>query len=165
MSSAFVYRVKITFLYQGNTSHVMGEYNALFDAISVAKGMDIDEHISVSRPALTNEQFNEKFFELLTNGYTYTGNKSPTYPDGNVVIHLVKVDPVYNEEMAVYGDKPMYNVLPAIPQQQSQFIVYYRDESSRRQSMSFGTKSEAVAFIKAHYDSVISTNFQYNALV
>lgn len=156
----FTYRVKVTFLFQGNHAQLVGDYESLFDAISVVKNTKLHENV-VSRSALSDEAFNEKFFELLTNGYTYTGNKSSDYPDGNIVVHLVKVDPVYNEEMAVYGDKTMYNVLPAIPQQQSKFLVHYRDENDKRKTADFKTRSEAMAFIKAKERDLISTNFPY----
>lgn len=113
-----MFRVK--FIELRKQSIETNDYENLFDAIKVAKETNVGSE-SIIREAIPDVVFNEQFNMLLTSGFIYSGWRTSEYPEGDVMIMLLKVDkhgtesPVYNN---LFYAMPPVAKLPIVPSQE-----------------------------------------------
>lgn len=81
------------------------EYAHLFDALSVAKNTSIGPD-RLHSPAMTDDAFDSQLLVLLTSGVIYGGQVSEEYPEGDVMITLLRRDG-NRTETVVYNALPM----------------------------------------------------------
>lgn len=82
------------------------EYAHLMDALKVAKETNLASMASrIHSAALSDKQFDELLMTLLTSGFVYTGRRTEQYPDGNMMVYLLKRDDNLK-------DTPVYPVMP-----------------------------------------------------
>lgn len=81
------------------------EYVHLFDALSVAKNAEVGPdrlHI----PVMTHDDFDSQLLILLTSGVVYGGLKSEEYPEGDIMVMLLRRDG-NGTETVVFNALPM----------------------------------------------------------
>jgi len=97
------YVVKFFSLREGTKDEF--EYTHLFEALSVAKNADIGPD-RLSTPAMTDDTFDSQLLILLTSGVIYGGFKSEEYPEGDLMLMLLRRDG-NGTETVVYNALPM----------------------------------------------------------
>jgi hypothetical protein len=80
------------------------EYSDLLSALRVAKETEFN-----NQPILSDKRFEDELIILLTQGFVYAGPKSSQFPEGEIVIMLVRRDET-NKESFIYG----VNVVPFV---------------------------------------------------
>lgn len=160
----FSFVVKFEFLRANDTQAF--EYDSLLDALTVAKNTNVSDS-RAPRNAMSDGDFNEKFFELITQGVVFAGARSIEFPDGDIRIHLTKIDQLTKRETPLYKEVGLINVLPMIPHQNGHNTVTYIEGKSKKQHTFYApTRSEALAFMRSFGDEnnyeLVKTNFHYD---
>lgn len=82
-------RYVVKFLHLQEQTVIENRYESLFDALKVAKETNIAPD-RLHQEAMSDTQFNEELILLLDTGFVYTGTKSEAFPDGDMMIQLLR---------------------------------------------------------------------------